>query len=145
MTAILPAMFWASPAAWWAGTPMVSTTVKTTYNATARWNTGLPLNTRVTNLLTLANLPPREDYLDYLSIRYAIRLYFIPKHHALGPPRPNVSTHNNLPGLHRLHELSKHLIIGKLEHRSAISTSEGPTSFPSPNPDKTMQPRQLQE
>ena len=75
MTAILPAMFWASPAAWWAGTPMVSTTVKTTYNATARWITGLPLNTRVTNLLTLANLPPREDYLDYLSIRYAIRLH----------------------------------------------------------------------
>ena len=44
MTAILPAMFWASPA-WWAGTPMVTTTLKVTYNAVARWITGLPLNT----------------------------------------------------------------------------------------------------
>ena len=71
MTTILPAMLWASPA-WWNGNPAVSSIFKTTYNTIARWITGLPLNTRVTNLLTLANLPPIEAYLDYLSVRYAI-------------------------------------------------------------------------
>jgi len=43
-TAILPVMFWASPA-WWSGTPMVTSTLKRTYNAIARWITGLPYNT----------------------------------------------------------------------------------------------------
>jgi len=71
MTAILPAIFWASPA-WWAGTPGVIATLKVTYNTIARWITGLPLNTRSTNLITLAHLPPMEAYLDYLSLRYAV-------------------------------------------------------------------------
>ena len=67
MTAILPAMFWASPA-WWTGTPAVTATLRTTYSAVARWITGLPLNTRTTNLITLSHLPPMEAYLDYLSL-----------------------------------------------------------------------------
>jgi len=68
MMVILPIMFWASPA-WWIGTPMVTATLSTTYNSIAQWITGLPLNTRISNLLTLTHLPPLEAYLDYLSLR----------------------------------------------------------------------------
>jgi ribonuclease HI len=142
MTAILPAMFWASPA-WWAATPMVITTLKVTYNSIARWITGLPLNTRTTNLITLAHLPPMEAYLDYLSLRYAIRLHFLPTCHALGPPRVQPATHTNLPGLHYLYNLGKNLVQGKLEDRTTTSTAEGVAKVTSPNPDKTTQPRQL--
>ena len=73
MTAIFPAMFWASPA-WWVETPGEIATLKVAYNAVAWWITGLPLNTRTTNLITFAHLPPMEAYLDYLSLQYAIRL-----------------------------------------------------------------------
>ena len=144
MTAILPAMFWASPA-WWVGTPVVTTTLKVAYNAVARWITGLPLNTRSLNLITLAHLPPMDVFLDYLSLRYAIRLHFLPAHHALGPPRGQPNTHTNLPGLHRLHSLSKHLILGKLEDRATTTTAPGVEKATSPNPDKTTQPRELHE
>jgi ribonuclease HI len=144
MTAILPAMFWASPA-WWTGTPGVVATLKVAYNAVARWITGLPLNTRTTHLITLAHLPPMEIYLDYLSLRYAIRLHFLPAHHALGPPRDEPGTHTNLPGLHRLHNLSRHLVQGKLEDRTATSTTGGVAVTPSPNPNKTTQPQQLHQ
>jgi ribonuclease HI len=142
LAAILPAMFWASPA-WWTGTPMVTSTLKLTYNAIARWITGLPYNTRITNLLTLAHLPPMEAYLDYLSLRFAIRLHFLPSHHALGRPRADPTTHNHLPGLHRLHDLSKHLIVGKLEDRTTTSTADGIPKITSPNPDKTTSPQEL--
>ena len=144
MTAILPAMFWASPA-WWTGTPGVVATLKVAYNAAARWNTGLPLNTRTTNLITLAHLPPMERYLDYLSLRYAIRLHFLPTHHALGPPREQPNTHANLPGLHHLYNLSKDLILGKLEDRTATTNTGGVAKTVSPNPDKTTKPQQLHE
>jgi len=40
-TAILPTIFWASPA-WWTGTPTMTSSLKITYNAIARWITGLP-------------------------------------------------------------------------------------------------------
>jgi ribonuclease HI len=144
MTAIFPAMFWASPA-WWTGTPGVVATLKVAYNTVARWITGLPLNTRTTNLITLAHLPPMETYLDYLSLRYAIRLHFLPTHHALGPPRDQPDTRANLPGLHRLYNLSRHLVQGKLEDRTATSTVTGVVKTTSPNPDKTTQPQQLHE
>jgi ribonuclease HI len=144
MTAIFPAMFWASPA-WWAGTPGVISTLKLTYNSVARWITGLPLNTRTTNLITLAHLPPMEAYLDYLSLRYAIRLHFLPSHHGLGPPYDQPNTHTNLPGLHRLYNLSKHLVLGKLEDRTATIAMEGVTKMISPNPDKTTRPQHLHE
>ena len=142
LTAILPAMFWASPA-WWTGTPMLTSTLKITYNAIARWITGLPHNTRLTNLLTLAHLPPMEAYLDYLSLRFAIRLHFLPAHHALGRPHADDKTRNNLPCLHRLHTLSKHLITGRLEDRTSTSTATGVPKILSPNPDKTTTPQKL--
>jgi len=141
-TAILPAMFWASPA-WWSGTPMVASTLKRTYNAIARWITGLPYNTRLTNLLTLAHLPPMEAYLDYLSLRVAIRLHFLPAHHALGQPHPDPAAHQYLPGLHCLHDLSRHLIVGKLEDRTSTPTADGIPKTTSPNPDKTTSPQEL--
>jgi len=144
MMVILPTMFWASPA-WWTGTPMVTATLSTNYNSIARWITGLPLNTRTSNLLTVAQLPPLEAYLDYLSLRYAIRLHFLPSQHALGPSRAAPNTSPSLPGLHRLYNLSKHLVMGKLENRTSISSVEEAPITPSPNPDKTTQPQKLHE
>jgi len=139
MTAILPAMFWASPA-WWTGTPGVIATLRATYNTIAHWITGLPLNTITTNLITLAHLPPMEAYLDYLSLRYATRLHFLPTHHALGPPYDQPNTHASLPGLHHLYSLSKHLVLGKLEDQTSTTTMEGVATTASPNPDKTTKP-----
>jgi ribonuclease HI len=137
-------MFWASPA-WWTGSPSTTNTLKTTYNAVARWITGLPLNTRITNLITLAHLPPMEAYLDYLSLRFAIRLHFLPLYHATGPPRHHPNTRPDLPGLHHLYNLSKHLVMGKLEDRTTHLPSDGVQPIPSPNPDKTTTPRRLHE
>jgi ribonuclease HI len=144
LTAILPTMFWASPA-WWVGTPATTSALETTYNAVARWITGLPLNTRTTNLITLAHLPPMKAYLDYLSLRYAIRLHFLPQHHILGPPRPSPHTRPDMPGLHHLYNLSKHLIMGKLEDRTTTTPATGIQGITSPNPDKTTRPLQLHE
>jgi len=97
------------------------------------------------NLITLSQLLPMEVYLDYLSLKYAIRLHFLPQHHALGPPQALTETHPNLPGLHRLYSLSKHLVQGKLENRTTTSTADGTNMLPSPNPDKTITPQQLHE
>ena len=143
MTAILEAMFWASPA-WWTDMPAVSATLSVTYNAIARWITGLPLNMRTRNLLTLAHLPPMAAYLDYLSLPYAIRLHFLPTYHALGPPHSQPNTYSNLPGLHHLYNLSKHLVQGKLED-CTTSTVPGIVKTTPPNPDKTTRPQQLYE
>src|SRR3978361_35885 len=137
-------MFWASPA-WWTGIPMLTSSLKLTYNAIARWITGLPYNTRISNLLTLAHLSPMEAYLDYLSLPFAIRLHFLPRHHALGRPCADPTTHSHLPSLHRLHDLSKHLITGKLEDRTTTSTANGIPKITSPNPDKTTTPQVLHE
>ena len=142
LAAILHTMFWASPA-WWTGTPTLTATLKPTYNAIARWITGLPYKTRITNLLMLAHLPPIEAYLDYLSLHFEIRLHFLLPHHAFGRPCADSSTHSHLPGLHRLHDLSKHLITGKLENRTTSSTADGITKITSPNPDKTTTPQEL--
>ena len=142
MTAILLAMFWASPA-WWGGTPGVISALRATYNTIARVITGLPLNTRTTNLITLAHLPPMEEYLDYLSLRYAIRLHFLPTDHALGPSHDQLNTYASLPGLHCLFSLSKHLVLGKLEDRTSTTTMKGVATTASPNPDKTTKPQQL--
>jgi hypothetical protein len=123
----------------------VVATLRVAYNAVARWITGLPLNTRSSNLITLAHLPPMDALLDYLSLRYAIRLHFLPPHHTLGPPRGQPNTHTNLLGLHHLHNLSKHLILGKLEDQTTTTTAPGVEKATSPNPDKTTQPQQLHE
>ena len=84
-----------------------------------------------------------ETYLDYLSLRYANRLHFLPTHHALGTPPEQPSTHANLPGLHRLYNLSKNLILGKLEDRTATTTMGGVAKTVFPNPNKTTKPQQL--
>jgi len=144
LTAIFPAMFWASPA-WWTGSPSTTNILKTTYNAVARWITGLPLNTTITNLITLAHLPPMEAYLDYLSLCFAIRLHFLPSHHEIGPPRHHPNMRPDLPGLHHLYNLSKHLVRGMLEDRTTHFTNDGVQPIPSPNPDKTTTPRRLHE
>ena len=84
-----------------------------------------------------------EAYLDYLSLRFAIRLHFLPGHHALGQPRLDQTTRQNLPGLHHLYALSKHLIMGKLEDRMTTSTADIIPKITSPNPDKTTCPNEL--
>jgi len=86
-----------------------------------------------------------DAFLDYLLLRYAIRLHFLPAHHALGPPHGQPNTHAYLPGLHHLYNLSKHLVLGKLEDQTTTTTAEGVTKATSPNPDKTTQPRELHE
>ena len=144
MTAILPAMFWVSPA-WWTDTPAVSAMLSVTYNTVARWITGLPLIIRTTNFITLAHLPPMAAYLDYLSLRYAICLHFLLTYHTLGPPHSQPNTHSNLPGLHHLYNLSKHLVQSKLEDRTTTSTVPGVAKTTSPHPDKTTWPQQLHE
>jgi len=84
-----------------------------------------------------------ETYLDYLSLRFAIRLHFLPTHHALSQLHPDQAAHKHLPGLHRLHDLSRHLIVGKLEDRTSTSTADGIPKTISPNPDKTTSPQEL--
>jgi len=86
-----------------------------------------------------------EKYLDYLPLRYVIRLHFLPTHHALGPPGEQPNTHANLPGLYHLYNLSKDLVLGKLEDRTATTTAGGVAKTISPNPDKTTKPQQLHE
>jgi len=124
---------------------MITATLRTTYNSVTQWITGLPLNTRMTNLITLSQLPPMEAYLDYLSLQYTILLHFLPQHQALGPPQALTDTDPNLPGLHHLYVLSKHLVQGKLGNRTTTSTADGTNTLPSPNPDKTTTSQQLHE
>jgi len=68
-----------------------------------------------------------------------------PDHHALGPPREQLNTHANIPGLHRLYNLSKNLVLDKLEDRTTTTTTRGVAKTVSPNPDKTTKPQQLHE
>jgi len=144
LTAIFLTMFWALPA-WWTGSPSTTNTLKTTYNAVARWITGLPFNTRITNLIMLAHLAPIEVYLDYLSLCFAIRLHFLPACHATGPPRQHPHTRQDLPDLHHLYNLSKHLIMGKLEDCITHLLVNCVHPVTSPNRDKITTPRQLHQ
>jgi ribonuclease HI len=82
--AVLPQMQWASPI-WWNGKNSVLEPIRMAYHAAARWITGLPMSTSIAKLLTIAQLPPLADYLDYLTLRYAIRLRFLPADHVLAP------------------------------------------------------------
>jgi ribonuclease HI len=111
-------MLWASPA-WWTGAENTLSPLATAYHSAARWATGLPPSTRISNLLTCAHLPPLHVYLDYLSTKFAIRLLFLPAGHSLPviPTTPNCPT--SAPGTSRLRDLIKHLINGNLENRSA--------------------------
>jgi ribonuclease HI len=123
MAYILPKMLWASPA-WWTGSTSVLYTLSLSYHSIARWITGLPANTRTNKLLTCANLPPLAAYLDYLSGMFAVRLHFLPRDHALGPPKANTATKKDLPGLHVLHGYTKEIAIEPLEDRSVEGHGE---------------------
>jgi hypothetical protein len=111
-------MLWASPA-WWMGAENTLSPLATAYHSAARWATGLPPSTRISNLLTCAHLPPLHVYLDYLSTKFAIRVLFLPAGHSLAgiPTIPNRPT--SAPGTSRLRVLIKHLITGNLENRLA--------------------------
>jgi ribonuclease HI len=110
-------MLWASPA-WWTGADNILSPLAAAYHSTARWATGLPPSTRISNILTCAHLPPRHVYLDYLSTRFAIRLLFLPAGHSLAgiPTTPNYPP--LAPGTSRLHDLIKHLIADNIENCS---------------------------
>jgi ribonuclease HI len=128
LTLILPKMLWASPA-WWTGADNILSPLVTAYHSAARWATGLPPSTRISNLLTCAHLPPLQTYLDYLSTKFAIRLLFLPTGHSLAslPTTPDCPA--SAPGTSRLRDLIKHLITGNLENHSAtpITFSIQPT------------------
>jgi hypothetical protein len=129
LTLILPNMLWASPA-WWTGADNILSPLATACHSAARWATGLPPSTTISNLLTCTHLPPLHVYLDYLSTRLAIRLLFLPAKHSLAgiPTTPNCPA--SAPGTSRLCDLVKHLIAGSLENRSATPTTFSIQSAP---------------
>jgi ribonuclease HI len=119
LTAVMPNMLWGSPI-WWIGSAAVTSTLASAYHRIARWITGLPMSTRIPKLLTAPQLPPLNAYLDYVSMRYAIWVRFLPTDHMLadspayvrGMPKPG------FPSRHRPEGLISHLTIGELEDRS---------------------------
>jgi ribonuclease HI len=118
LTLILPKMLWASPA-WWTGADNILSPLAAAYHSAARWATGLPPSTRISNLLTCVHLPPLHVYLDYLSTRFAIRLLFHPAGHSLAGIPTTLNCPASAPGTSRLCDLVKHLVTGKLENCSA--------------------------
>jgi hypothetical protein len=138
--AVMPKMLWGSPI-WWTGSVVVQSVLATAYHRIARWITGLPMSTKISKLLTAAQLPPLDAYLDYLSMQYTIRVRFLPADHILagspeyirGKPKPE------LPSRHRLDGLISHLTIGKLEDRSTPVDASIPR-IESPHRDKHTDP-----
>jgi ribonuclease HI len=110
-------MLWALPA-WWMGAENALSPLATAYHSAARWATGLPPSTRISNLLTCTHLRLLHIYLDYLSTKFAIRLLFLPAGHSLTgiPTTPNCPM--SAPRTSRLRDLIKHLNIGNLEDRA---------------------------
>jgi hypothetical protein len=113
---VMPMITWGSPI-WWNGSASVQSLLETTDNRIARWITGLPMSTGISKLLTTAQLPPMDAYLDYLSMRYAIRLRFLPDDHILAdqPTYIRGKPKLNFPSKHRLYNLIAHLAEGNLE------------------------------
>jgi ribonuclease HI len=137
---VMPKMLWGSPI-WWTRSVAVQSVLAAAYHRIARWITGLPMSTKISKLLTAAQLPPLDAYLDYLSMRYAIRVRFLPADHILadspeyirGKPKPE------LPSRHRLDSLISHLTVGKLEDRSTPVDTSIPW-IESPHRDKHTDP-----
>jgi ribonuclease HI len=100
------------------GADNILSPLATAYHSAARWATGLPPSTRISNLLTCIHLLPLQIYLDYLSAKFGIRLLFLPAGHSLAsiPTTPNCPA--SAPGTSRLCDLIKHLITGNLENCS---------------------------
>jgi ribonuclease HI len=140
-TAVLPKMMWASPI-WWNGKNGVLEPVRMTYHAAARWITGLPMSTSIAKLLTVAQLPPLVAYLDYLTLRYAIRLRFLPADHVLAPNAAYFGTapRADYPSRLRMSTLIHALAPGGAVEDRFCQIDGAIPSARSPHPDKETDP-----
>jgi hypothetical protein len=140
LVAVMPKMLWGSPI-WWTGSPTVRNLLEGTYHRIARWITGLPMSTRISKLLTAAQVPPLDAYLDYLSMLYAIRVRFLPSDHILAdqPAYIRGKPKAHFPSRHRLDSLIAHLAVGVLEDRFRHIDASIPRAE-SPHPDKHTDP-----
>jgi ribonuclease HI len=104
------------------------------------------MSTRISKLLTAAQLPPMDAYLDYLSMRYAIRLRFLPDDHILAdqPAYIRGKPKLNFPSKHRLDDLIAHLAEGNLKDRYCHTDTSVPR-LASPHPDKHTDPTGIHE
>jgi hypothetical protein len=145
LVAVMPKMMWGSPI-WWTGSAAVRSLLETTYNRIARWITGLPMSTRISKLLTAAQMPPMDAYLDYLSMRYAIRLKFLPADHILADQPTYIcgKPKLNFPSKHRLDTLIAHRAVENLEDRYGHAAASIPR-IASPQPDKHTDPTGIHE
>jgi hypothetical protein len=145
LVAVMPRITWGSPI-WWNGSASVQSLLETDYNRIARWITELPMSTRIAKLLTAAELPPMDAYLDYLSMRYAIRLRFLPDDHILAeqpayiPGKPKL----NFPSKHRLDSTIARFAEGNLEDRYCHTDASVPRVV-SPHPNKHTNPTGIHE
>jgi ribonuclease HI len=139
--AVFPRMLWASPI-WWNGKSSVLEPIKMAYHAAARWITGLPISTSIVKLLTVAQLPPLIAYLDYLTLRYAIRMRFLPDDHVLAPKAAYSGSfpRTDYPSRVRMEQLVRALAPGhKIEERYSQVDDAIPSEI-SPHPDKETDP-----
>jgi hypothetical protein len=96
---------------------------------------------RISKLLTAAQLPPMDIYLNYLSMRYAIWLQFFPSDHVLADPPTYIRGKPKLhfPSMHRLDCLIAHLTEGNLAEWYCHTDASVPR-VASPHPDKHTDP-----
>jgi ribonuclease HI len=139
--AVIPQLLWASPV-WWNGKSNVLEPIRMTYHAAARWITGLPMSTSTVKLLTVAQLPPLVAYLDYLTLRYAIRLRFLPADHVLAP---RAAYSGNAPRADYPSRLRMSTLIHALAPGGAIEDrfcqiDDAIPSARSPHPDRETDP-----
>jgi hypothetical protein len=106
---------------WWTGSITSLTPILSTYNQIARWITDLPRSTRITDLLTCANLPPLEAMLSHISCNYGIRLLFLPHNHPAAIPTSDDFKAQKLPGKDHVLSQVKRMYTNRLEGRSASS------------------------
>jgi hypothetical protein len=120
ISAILPKMLYGSEI-WWLGNVRAIDPIRIVYNRIARWITGLPSNTRITKLLSCANLPPLEKFLDYTSTCYGIRLLFLPTTNPATIPTTLSRRAKKYPGTDRILSLIEGMYTNRLEDRSSPS------------------------
>jgi hypothetical protein len=145
LVAVMAKIMWGSPI-WWNGSPSVQSLLETTYNRIARWITGLPMSRRISKLLTAAQLPPMDAYLDYLSMPYAIQLRFLTDDHILAdqPAYIRGKPKLNFPSKHRLDSIIAHLTVENIEDRYC-HTDASILRVESPHPDKLTNPTGIDE
>jgi ribonuclease HI len=139
--AVLPQLLWASPI-WWNGRSSVLEPIRMTYHAAARWITGLPMSTSIMKLLTVAQLPPLTAYLDYLALRYAIRMRFLPADHVLAPNAAysGTSPRGDYPSRLRMTHLTHAITAGSVVEERYRQVDGAIPSARSPHPDKETDP-----